>query len=354
MSEVKKEPNQVRSSKTSARKIKRILLLFVVPLLVIAASLLIYLHGGRYVETDNAYVKADKTLIAPVVSGRIIDVAVEENQHVSEGDLLLKIDPKPFAIAVEQAQANLNDVKTSLTTLKAEYQSKQANIAVAHSQFEYLKKEQKRQYDLLKQNYISQSEYDAAQQKTEVQKLEINALNKELHQIAETLGGRVDLPVEQHPKYQSALAALDKAENDLQHVNVYAPSSGIVTKVAEKGQYLAPGASAMLLVSDDNLWIEANFTETEASYMKPGQSATITVDYVPGYTWQGTIESLSPATGAEFSVIPAQNATGNWVKITQRLPVRIQLKKVANAPQLRAGLSAIVTVDTNHHRQLPM
>ncbi|MDW6017062.1 HlyD family secretion protein [Vibrio plantisponsor] len=338
----------------SRRKTKRAVMLFLVPLLAVAGGVAIYLHGGRYVETENAYVKADKTSITSEVSGRIVDVPVEENQLVKAGDLLLQIDPTSYKIAVEQARANLNDVKTTLTTLKAEYQSKLANIDVSKSQHEYLKKEEKRQLDLLKKKYTSQSQYDSARQNTLLVELEVNALKKGLKQVEESLGGDVNAPIELHPKYRAAVAALDKAENDLAHVNLYAPADGVVTKVVEKGQYISPGSLAMMLVSDSDIWIEANFTETELTHVKTGQDVEVKVDYAPGFTWKGTVESLSPATGAEFSVIPAQNATGNWVKIAQRLPIRIRLEQEEGAPKLRAGLSAVVTVDTHHQRHLSL
>ncbi|MGB5120732.1 MAG: HlyD family secretion protein [Vibrio fluvialis] len=336
------------------RKTKRAVLLFLVPVLAVAGSVAVYLHGGRYVETDNAYVKADKTSITAEVSGRIINVPVEENQQVKAGDLLLQIDPTSYEIAVSQARANLNDVSTSLTTLKAEYQSKLANIDVSKSQHEYLKKEEARQLNLLKKKYISESQFDSARQKTLVVELEVNALKKELKQIEESLGGDMTAPIEQHPKYRAALASLEKAENDLQHVNVYAPADGIVTKVVEKGQYTSPGTLAMMLISASDIWIEANFTETELTHVQVGQKVDINVDYAPDFKWHGVVESLSPATGSEFSVIPAQNATGNWVKIAQRLPIRIRIDANPNAPQLRAGLSAVVTVDAEYQRHLSL
>jgi len=356
MSSTKPEQAKAASSLApkSRRKTKRAVMLFLVPLLAVVGGVAVYLHGGRYVETDNAYVKADKTSITSEVSGRIVGVPVEENQLVKAGDLLLQMDPTSYEIAVEQDRAHMNDVKTTLTTLKAEYQSKLANIEVSKSQHEYLKKEEARQLNLLKKKYISQSQYDSARQNTLVVELEMNALRKGLKQVEESLGGDVNAPIETHPKYRAAVAALDKAENDLRHVNIYAPADGVVTKVVEKGQYISPGSLAMMMVSTSDVWIEANFTETELTHVRPGQDVEIKVDYAPGYTWKGSVESLSPATGAEFSVIPAQNATGNWVKIAQRLPIRIHIEPEDNAPQLRAGFSAVVTVDTNHQRNLSL
>ncbi|WP_086984524.1 HlyD family secretion protein [Vibrio aphrogenes] len=338
--------------KKSKFKSKRFILLFIIPVLIIAVSLVVYFNSGRYVETDNAYVKADKTPINAEVVGRVIDVPVVENQHVKKGDLLLQIDPKPYEIAVAQAQANLSDVRTSLETLKAEYQSKLANIEVAKSQLDYARIEEKRQYDLRNKKYSSEAEYDSAHQKTLLFELQINALQKGLKQVAESLGGDPSAPVEQHPKYQLAKAQLDQANNNLEHVNVYAPDDGVVSKVLENGQYITSNSTTMLLVADKQLWIEANFTEKEMTNVQVGQQVEIHVDYAPGYTWKGEVKSISPATGSEYSVIPAQNATGNWVKVTQRLPIRISLEMKEDMPTLRAGMSAVVTVDTQHKRQL--
>jgi membrane fusion protein (multidrug efflux system) len=336
----------------AGRQRKRIVMLFVVPVLLVGAALAMYLHGGRYVETDNAYVKADKTLISSEISGKVINVLVRDNQQVKTGQLLFQLDPKPYQIALAEAEANLSDTVNLLKMLKANVQTKLASIATAKNQYQYLLREQQRKQNLLKQHYISDSDYDAARQDTEQQQLQIESLYTELKLAAEGLGGDVNAPIAQNAKYKKAQASLEKARNDLQHVDIYAPSSGIVTNVLEKGEYVNPGSSAMMLVADDNLWVEANYTEKDLTYVRVGQNVAINVDYQPDYTWHGTVSSLSPATGSEFSVIPAQNATGNWVKISQRLPIRIHIDPLPGAPKLRAGLSAVVTIDTHHQRHL--
>ncbi|MDC0611401.1 HlyD family secretion protein [Vibrio sp.] len=335
-------------------KLKRNFFLFALPVLAISGGVIIYLNSGRYVSTDNAYVKSDITSIAPEIAGRVKSVSVKENESVKSGQLLFTLDKTPFEIAVEKSKANLNDVKTDLLTMQANYESKKAEIAVAKSQLSYLHKDELRQRNLLKRKYISQAEFDAAQQKTEVQALQIKALGKQLQQIKESLTGLVDSPITQHPKYQNALAELNQAQNDLTHVNIYAPTSGIVTKVLETGQFVSPGSTSMMLVSDHNMWIEANFTESDMTHVKQGQPVDIEIDYAPNHEWHGTVTSIAPATGSEFSIIPAQNATGNWVKITQRIPVRIHFQSQSDAPELRAGLSAVVTIDTGFKRQLSL
>ncbi|WP_153447314.1 HlyD family secretion protein [Vibrio algicola] len=340
--------------KSPKKKAKRVVLLFVVPLLIIAGSGFIYLTGGRYVETDNAYVKADKTLINVEVPGRVTKVLVKENQQVKSGQLLLTIDAKPYKIAVQQARSHLDDVRTGLLTTKAEYKSKLANLAVSENQYNFAKREEKRQYDLWQKKYSSQAEYEAAENKSLLFQLQTNMFKTQLKQIAESLGGDIERPVELHPKYKLAQAQLAQAKYNLQHVELRAPADGVVSKVMKKGQYISPNNTTMLLVANTHLWIEANFTEKEMTNVKVGQKVAIDVDYAPDNQWTGHVKSISPATGAEYSVIPAQNATGNWVKVTQRLPIRIQITPQKDAPQLRAGMSATVTVDTQNERHLDL
>lgn len=324
----------------------RFVLLLAIPALGVAAGSWLYLSGGRYVETDNAYVKADKTTIGAEVSGRVLNVAVQENQHVNKGDLLFSVDAKPYELAVAQATSDLKTTVIDLNTIKSQYQSKLANIEVSKSQLDYAKREEARLRRLTGPGYVSASDLDGAHQKTLLMALEVNMLQKQLQEVADSFGGDISVPVEQHPKYKKALAELNTAKNNLTHVNEYAPTSGTITKVLQKGEYVQDGTTAMLLVSDSNLYIEANFTEKDLTHIRDNQDAEINVDYAPGVTWHGKVSSISPATGAEYSVIPAENATGNWVKVTQRVPVRIRLQTDANQPQLRAGLSATIKIDT--------
>lgn len=324
----------------------RFILLLVVPTLGVAAGGWFYLTGGRYVETDNAYVKADKTAIGAEVSGRVLRVAVKENQHVNKGDLLFSVDPKPYELAVAQAKSDLNNTVIDLKTIKSQYQSKLANIAVSKSQLAFAQREEGRLHRLSGPGYVSASDLDGAHQKTLLMALEVNMLQKQLQEVADSFGGDISLPVEKHPRYKKALAELNTAKNDLSHVNEYAPSSGNITKVLQTGEYVQNGTTAMLLVSDQNLYIEANFTEKDLTHIRDNEPAEINVDYAPGVTWHGKVSSISPATGAEYSVIPAENATGNWVKVTQRVPVRIRLQTDTHQPQLRAGLSATIKIDT--------
>ncbi|WP_407576258.1 HlyD family secretion protein [Raoultella terrigena] len=324
----------------------RLMLLLVVPALGLAAGGWCYFANGHYVETDNAYVKADKTDISAEVAGRVVKVLVKENQHVNKGDLLFSVDSRPYQLAVAEAESDLNSTIIDLKTIKSQYQSKQANIQVSQSQHEYARREEARLHRLNGPGYVSASDLDGAHQKTLLMALEVNMLKKQLQEVADSFGGDINMPLQQHPRYKKALAELNTAKNNLRHVNEYAPASGTITRVLQTGEYVQDGTTAMLLVSDANLYIEANFTEKDLTHIRNNQQAEISVDYAPGVTWHGKVSSISPATGAEYAVIPAENATGNWVKVTQRIPVRIHLQTDARQPQLRAGLSATIKIDT--------
>lgn len=334
------------------RRLKRLILLVVVPLIAALAVGVVYIKGGRYVETDNAYIKADKVPVSAEVSGTVTDVLVDENQSVNAGQPLFRLDPAPFQVAVAKAEAKLAQVRTDLAALKASYREKQAEIALARTKYAFSQKDQRRQADLVARNFISASKFDDAKQSTDLAEQQISVLDQDLKRIAETLGGSVESPVERHPSYRVALAELEQAKLDLARAEVRAPLPGIVSKPPKPGQYVAAGSIALALVVSGNLWVDANFTETDLTYVHPGQPVTIRVDTYPDAAWKGVVESLSPATGAEFSVIPAQNATGNWVKIAQRVPVRIKIEAAPTLPQLRAGLSTIVEIDTGHRRSV--
>ncbi|MDY0013992.1 MAG: HlyD family secretion protein [Rhodocyclaceae bacterium] len=337
---------------SAGQRLKRRLLLGVVPALFLGGVAVIYLAGGRYVETDNAYVKADKVPVSADVSATVKEVLVVENQAVVAGQPLFRLDPAAFRIAVGKAEAKLGQVRAELEALKASYREKQYEIALARTRHAFALKAQQRQADLLSKNFVSPAGFDDAKQNADLAAQQIPALEQDLKRIAETLAGNVDAPVERHPSYLAALAELEQARLDAERVEVRAALAGIVSKPPQPGQYISVGDTAMALVVSGRPWIEANFTETELTHIRPGQPATVRLDTYPGVVWKGVVDSLSPATGAEFSLIPAQNATGNWVKIAQRVPVRIRLDDASEQPPMRVGLSAVVEVDTGHRRKL--
>ena len=334
------------------RRRLRLVLLILVPLLLTIIGLIFYLSGGRYVETDNAYVKADKVPISTQVSGAVARVLVRENEQVSAGQLLFTLDPAQLEVEQAQADAKLAQVVTNLTALNANYGEKQAELELANSQLVYAKKQEARQANLSAKNYTSAANLDDARQTSKMAALRITAIQQEMASIRANLAGGPEQPLEAHPLYNSALADLNLAKLNLARGEVRAPAPGVVSKLPKVGQYLNTGTIAMMLLETGSPWVEANFTENDITYMHAGLPVSVTIDAYPGYKWSGTVNSLSPGTGAEFSVIPAQNATGNWVKITQRVPVRIQLDANQDAPPLRAGLSANVEVDTEQKTRL--
>ncbi len=345
-------PAVTPSPSRSRRGLLRLVLLVAVPAAALLTGAGFYLHGGRYAETDNAYVKADKVPVAAEVAGTVREVLVAENAAVAAGQPLLRLDPAPFEVAVSRAEAKLAQARTDLAALEASYREKQAEIALARTRVEFARKDEARQADLVARHFVPVSKYDDAKLATRIAEQQEAALEQDLRRIAESLGGAAGLPVERHPAYRAAEAELAQARLDLARIVVKAPVAGTVSKPPKPGQFIAAGGTALALVAGATPWIEANFTETDLTWVHPGQPVAIRVDTYPGVAWRGTVESLSPATGAEFSVIPPQNASGNWVKVAQRLPVRIRIDDAQGKPRLRAGLSAEVEIDTGHRRSL--
>lgn len=324
----------------------RPLLLGGVPLAIVAGALAFWLSGGRYVNTNDAYVKADKAPVSVEVAGTVRAVHVRENQAVVTGDPLFTLDKAPYEVALAKATAELARARTTVAALKASYREQQAQIALSKTRTTFAAREYRRQADLAAKGYVSAINLDKAQEQVDLDREQTIALEHDLARIAASLGGSPDLPIDQHPDYLAAAAALAQARLDLERTTVYAPFDGVVSKVPKVGIFLAPGTPALALIGGQPPWIEANFTEKDLTHVRPGQPVDLKFDIYPGRHWRGVVDSISPATGAEFSVIPPQNATGNWIKITQRIPVRIELTPEAEAPVLRAGLSAWVKIDT--------
>lgn len=345
------ESNPSVPKQVEKRTTRRIFLL-VLPLVVVLVTAFVYMKGGRYVETENAYIQSDMTRINTEVSGAIKSISVKENEKVLEGQLLFSIDATPFKVAEAKATAQLQQVRLNILEQKAAYEEKKAEINQAENQFAFNQREEKRQANLLKQKFISDTQFDQAKQAAEVSELNVATLKKDLFRLKEALGGDPSAPLEDHPSYQAAQAVLDQARIDLGHVEVRAPASGVVAKVPNSGEYITAGSTSMVLVSDEKQWITANFTEKDLAYVQPGQEVEIEVDAYPGVSLHGKVESISPATGSKFSVIPAENATGNWVKVAQRLSVKILVDTDENTPVLRTGFSSNVTIDTEHQRRL--
>jgi membrane fusion protein (multidrug efflux system) len=335
-------------------KTLRRLLLALGPIVVLAGGVFAYTGGGRYVSTDNAYVHAGKLTVATDVSGIVADVAVKESQKVEKGQVLFTLDQEPFRIALAGAEANLGIVRNQLVTLQATWRQKQAQIAQARTDAAFYETGFQRQQDLLKRGVASQAAYDQAKRDLDAARERVVMAQSDADATLAQLGGKADAPIEQNASYLAAQSQVDKARRDLTRTTVLAPIPGIVTNVdaLQVGEYLPAAQPAFSLVSSADVWIEANPKESDLAYLKAGAPAVVTVDAYPGREWQASVTSLAPATGTEFSVLPAQNATGNWVKVVQRVPIRLAVQMPADAPPLRTGMSATVEIDTGHRRHL--
>jgi membrane fusion protein, multidrug efflux system len=336
----------------------RLPLMLIGPIAVLLAGGWWYLTSGRYMATDDAYVQAARVQISNDISGRVVDIAVRDNQRVTKGEVLFRIDPRPFQIAVEQAQARLAATRLQIAAMEATYREKVANANAAAATLAYRQRERDRQQQLVGRGFASQQQFDQAQQAYEVASSQLSADQHDVAIALANLGGNPDMPVDQHPSVQEAQAALDQAALNLSYTVVRAPENGIVTKVdqLQVGNWVqgvntgAAPTTLFYLVSTDRLWVEANFKETELTHMQPGQKATVEIDTYPDKVFHATVQSLSPGTGLTFSLLPPENATGNWVKVVQRLPVRLAIDDTDPHRPLHAGLSVNVEVDTHYQR----
>jgi membrane fusion protein (multidrug efflux system) len=314
-----------------------------------------YVTGGRIMSTDNAYVQADIVGVATDVSGIVRSVEVHENQAVAAGDVLFKLDDLPMRLALAQAEAQTGIVRNDLNALRASYRDMEAQIRQSEADVAYYQTEFERQQTLSKSNFASRSSFDQARHQLMSAQQELASLQQQLAGIAANLNDAPDEPVERHPRFQAAVAARDEAARQLAHTVVRAPMDGIVTNVPslQVGQYLAAATPAFSIVSTNHVWVEASPKETELTYVRPGQHVTVSVDSYPSVVWQGEVDSISPASGSSFSLLPAQNTTGNWVKVVQRIPMRVRLQTSPEKPPLRVGMSVEAEVDTGHARGLP-
>ena len=315
-----------------------------------------YVTGGKVMSVDDAYVEADKVGVSTDVSGIVKEVGVTENQHVEAGQALYRLDDLPFRLALDQAKAQIGIVGDSLNALKANYKDMQSQIQQAQDDIDYFGTEFRRQQNLLSAHVASQSTFTMARRNLEDAQQKFASLQQQLAAIAANLNGDPEGPVERNPRYREAVAQYDEAARRLSHTVVKAAFAGIVTNVSSiaPGDYMPASTTAFYLVATDHVWVDASPKETELTYVRPGQPVTVTVDTYPNTEWSGTVESISPAAAQEFSLLPAQNTSGNWVKVVQRIPMRIRVEtNDESMPPLRAGMSVEVAVYTGHARGLP-
>ena len=328
-------------------------LLIAGPIVAIAIGIWWYLTGGQYISEDDSYVGAADVTITPQVTGQVLRVAVSPNQLVKEGELLFEIDPEPFEISLDQAQAELVQASEKLQGLVLTYQSQQASVAQAKADVTYAQQEFDRVNALVRDSVATRATFDAAQKNLRVAQQAQQAAQASADATLAELGGNIDKPIDQHATYLAAKAAVELAQRNVRLTRILAPFAGTVTQVEniQPGSFLSVGSSAFSLIGSDS-WVDANIKETDLTHIKVGDSATIVLDSYPDQTLQATVQSISPASGSIFALLPAQNASGNWVKVVQRMPVRLTVTEPDPNVVMRDGASATVTINTNYHRTL--
>jgi membrane fusion protein (multidrug efflux system) len=336
----------------SRRERLRLPLMLVAPLAVLGIALYFYFTGGRYQSTDDAYVEAAQMVISANISGRVSEIDVRDNELVKKGVVLFRIDDAPFRIAVEEAQARLGSARLEVQALQATYRQRQAEVTGAEDTLAYQQREYDRQNGLLASGISSQVQVNQLRHALDSARQARNSAREELAAVAANLGGDAGTSIESHPAVLQARAVLERAQLNLSYTVIRAPEDGIVAKVEQLqvGNYINASNSLFALISTQDVWIEANFKESQLTYMRPGQTASVKIDSYPGQLFHARVTSLSPGTGAAFSMLPPENATGNWVKVVQRLPVRLAVIDAPRELALRAGLSADVSVDTRRAR----
>jgi len=351
-------PNQKAGAAAVRRanrsRLLRPVLMFGGVLLVAIAALVFWLMGGTYVSEDDTYVDAAKVSLSTDVSGLVAGVYVRDNQHVNAGQVLFTLSPTSFAIGVENAQANLAQAVLDINSAKRGYAGALADIAGQKVQVANDQANLARYAAVVGNGGVTRSTYDDARFKLEGDQARLTQLEDQAGLQLAKLNNNPDIAVADTPEYQAAEAQLNTALLNQKDSVVRAPYSGYVTEVEQlqPGMFLPAGTAAFGLVSDTDVWITTQPKESDITWVRDGQPVTITVDTYPGQTWNGVVQSISPASGAEFSILPAQNSSGNWVKVVQRIPIRIAITGGPADLPLRDGMSAEVSINTNHHRHL--
>jgi membrane fusion protein, multidrug efflux system len=335
------------AAKTKTRGLARLALILSVPLLLIIGGVAYYIANDHYVSTDNAYVQQDKVSISAEVGGRIVEVAVHENQIVNAGDLLFRIDPEPYRIAIEQADASIAAAQVRVTALETEYQTTGVDIDSAREDVAFFEKEYQRQSALMQDGFTTRARLQAAEHALSDARSKVATAQAEATKARAALATGAAAPGI-NPAVKAGQAQRDAALLNLSRTEVRAPVAGVVSQAdrLQVGQMMVQGLPGVTIVASNKSWIEANFKETDLAHMRVGQPAEITFDAYPDMKIRGKVSSIGAGTGSEFSVLPAQNANGNWVKVTQRVPVRISITDKPKRNMI-AGLSAHVRIDTD-------
>jgi membrane fusion protein, multidrug efflux system len=334
-------------------KVIRFALLIIVPCLLVLVGGAIWLHGGRTVSTEDAYVKADIAQVAPEVSARVQQVLVRDHATVEAGTPLVKLDPEPFKLLLDKAEAELDNARTTVETARAQWLETRSELAEFEAQADYMARQAQRQQTLAVSGFTAVSKLEEALNAAAVARDRVGVVNKRLARMLAALGGNPEIATDDHPLVREKRAERDRAALDLARTMILAPISGTAVNVKlQPGDQVRAMTPLFVIVATTRPWVEANMKETDLTHVKPGQKAHVVLDIYPDVTWAAEVETISPATGAEFAILPPQNAAGNWVKVVQRLPVRVRLLPQRGEPPLRAGMTATVTIDIGQRRSL--
>lgn len=345
---------ELAAKRRRGRKLLRYTLFALGAAVLVVGGAWYYLHSGRYVSTGDAYVQSNVLAISTDVSGIVAAIPVHEGERVAKGQVLFRLDPDKFQIALDNAAANLAQAVLNLQSLKADYLRAQREVVAQAALVQADQSNFDRYATLVRERGVTRQQFDDAKYKLEADQATLGAAKAQQIAALARLGGNAELPITQMPAYRQAAAQRAETQREFDHSIVRAPFAGVVSQVnkLQLGQFLPAGTAAFGLTATGDMWIAAEPKESALTYVRPGQTATVTIDAYPGHVWRGTVQSVAIATDQEFAVLPAQNSSGNWVKVVQRVPVRIDIRQGPNDPPLSAGMSAEVTIDTNHHRRL--
>jgi membrane fusion protein (multidrug efflux system) len=335
-----------------SKKMQRLALIGV-PVLIVLGALVFWLQGGRHISTENAFVKADIAQIASEIPGRIMELGVRDHSSVAAGDVLLRLDPANYRLALAKAEAEVDSARAAVEQMKANLREIRAEAKEAENKLEFLRAQARRQRELSGRGVASVAQLERVTSEEQEGEDRLAVLQQRIARVVAALGGKPDRPTDAFAAVREKMAMRDRAALELSYTEIKAPKAGVVVNFRlQLGEQVKPQSPLFALVTDRRPWLEANFKETELTHVKVGQKAKGVLDMHPDVSWDAVVESISPATGAEFAVLPAQNASGNWVKVVQRLPVRLRLIEQPGEPPLRAGMTAYVSIDTRRTRQL--